>query len=53
MTEFVFPPPALSSVAVAGSAQRYPVHRIYCVGLNYAAHIKEIGADPRRPRCSS
>jgi fumarylpyruvate hydrolase len=49
MTEFVFPPPALPSVAVAGSVQRFPVHRIYCVGLNYAAHIKESGADPTAP----
>jgi fumarylpyruvate hydrolase len=49
MTEFVFPPAALPSVAVAGSAQRFPVHRIYCVGLNYAAHIKETGADPTAP----
>ena len=49
MTEFVFPPPALPSVAVAGSVQRFPVHRIYCVGLNYAAHIKETGADPTAP----
>ncbi len=49
MTEFVFPPAALPSVAVAGSVQRFPVHRIYCVGLNYAAHIKETGADPTAP----
>jgi fumarylpyruvate hydrolase len=49
MTEFVFPPAAIPSVAVAGSAQRFPVHRIYCVGLNYAAHIKETGADPTAP----
>jgi fumarylpyruvate hydrolase len=49
MTEFVFQPPALPSVAVAGSVQRFPVHRIYCVGLNYAAHIKETGADPTAP----
>jgi fumarylpyruvate hydrolase len=25
------------------------VHRIYCVGLNYADHIKETGADPALP----
>jgi len=49
MTEFVFPPAELPSVAVAGSVQRFPVHRIYCVGLNYAAHIKETGADPTAP----
>jgi fumarylpyruvate hydrolase len=49
MSDFVFPPPPPASVAVAGSAQRFPVHRIYCVGLNYADHIKEIGADPTLP----
>jgi fumarylpyruvate hydrolase len=49
MTEFVFPPPAQPSVAVAGTASRFPVHRIYCVGLNYADHIKETGADPKAP----
>jgi fumarylpyruvate hydrolase len=46
MSEFVFSPPAPASVAVAGSRQRFPVHRIYCVGLNYAAHARESGADP-------
>ncbi len=33
-------------VNVAGSDRRFPVHRIYCVGRNYAAHAREIGADP-------
>ncbi len=47
MTEFVFPPPAPPSVAVEGSAQRFPVHRIYCIGLNYADHIREFGRDPQ------
>ena len=28
------------SVAVAGSAARFPVRRIYCVGRNYAAHTR-------------
>jgi fumarylpyruvate hydrolase len=49
MSEYVFAPPAPASVAVAGSTQRFPVHRIYCVGLNYADHIQEIGADPSLP----
>lgn len=49
MTDFVFPPQAPASVAVAASAQRFPVHRIYCVGLNYADHIKETGADLKAP----
>jgi fumarylpyruvate hydrolase len=47
MTEFAFPPPAAPSVAVAASSQRFPVHRIYCVGRNYADHVREMGADPQ------
>jgi fumarylpyruvate hydrolase len=37
-----------TSVAVAGTADRFPVHRIYCVGRNYAAHSREMGHDPDR-----
>jgi fumarylpyruvate hydrolase len=33
---------------VAGTAQRFPVHRIYCIGLNYADHVREFGRDPER-----
>jgi fumarylpyruvate hydrolase len=40
------------SVAIAGSTTRFPVHRIYCVGRNYAAHVREMGANPERePPC--
>jgi fumarylpyruvate hydrolase len=35
-------------VEIAGSEGRFPVHRIYCVGRNYAAHALEMGADPER-----
>ncbi|MEZ5526506.1 MAG: fumarylacetoacetate hydrolase family protein, partial [Gammaproteobacteria bacterium] len=28
--------------------QRFPVNRIYCVGRNYAAHAREMGANPER-----
>ncbi|MCP4326837.1 MAG: fumarylacetoacetate hydrolase family protein [Alphaproteobacteria bacterium] len=38
-------PPA---VPVAGSADLFPVRRIYCVGRNYAAHAREMGFDPDR-----
>jgi fumarylpyruvate hydrolase len=48
MTEFAFPPGPLPSVTIAGSARRFPVHRIYCVGRNYADHAREMGADPAR-----
>ena len=44
MSEFVFAPAACASVAVAGASARFPVHRIYCIGRNYAEHAKEMGA---------
>jgi len=47
-TEYVLPPPAVSSVAVAGTDARFPVRRIICVGRNYAAHAREMGRDPDR-----
>jgi fumarylpyruvate hydrolase len=41
-----------ASVAIAGSDARFPVHRVYCVGRNYAAHVREMGTDPERePPC--
>lgn len=45
---FVFPPPAPPSVAIVGRTERFAVHRIYCVGRNYAAHAREMGKDPER-----
>jgi fumarylpyruvate hydrolase len=36
------------TTAIAGSADRFPVRRIYCVGQNYAAHAREMGSDPER-----
>lgn len=48
MIDFAFPPPAIPSVAIAGSTQRFPVHRIYCVGRNYAEHVREMGGDTAR-----
>jgi fumarylpyruvate hydrolase len=43
-----FAPPLAPTVEVAGSTARFPVHRIYCVGRNYAAHAREMGMDPER-----
>lgn len=45
---FVFPPAAPPAVAIVGRTERFPVHRIYCVGRNYAAHAREMGKDPER-----
>jgi fumarylpyruvate hydrolase len=41
---FVFDPPSIPGVPIAGSTARFPVHRIYCIGRNYADHAKEMGA---------
>jgi fumarylpyruvate hydrolase len=48
MPETVFAPPPVPTVAVAGTAERFPVRRIFCVGRNYAAHAREMGNDPDR-----
>jgi fumarylpyruvate hydrolase len=45
---FVLPPPQTASVAVDGTADRFPIRRIFCVGRNYAAHAREMGRDPDR-----
>ena len=34
------------TLPVAGTTARFPVHRIFCVGRNYAAHAVEMGHDP-------
>jgi fumarylpyruvate hydrolase len=44
---FVFAPPSIPSVEVVGTNKRFPVHRIYCVGRNYADHVREMGGDPK------
>ena len=36
------------SVEIAGRTERFPLHRIYCVGWNYVAHVREMGSDPDR-----
>jgi fumarylpyruvate hydrolase len=46
--DYVFPPAAQASVPVAGSDARFPVHRIYCVGRNFAEHAREMGAPVER-----
>lgn len=48
MSGFVFAPAPPASVAVAGTTERFPVRRIFCVGRNYAAHAREMGNDPDR-----
>ena len=45
---YVVPAPTLPTLPVRGSSDEFPVHRIYCVGRNYAAHAIEMGHDPDR-----
>jgi len=46
-TRYTWSPPARASVAVEGAEDRFPVRRIYCVGRNYASHVREMGGDPK------
>lgn len=44
----LIPELAVPTVAIAGTDQRFPVRRIFCVGQNYAEHTREMGGDPTR-----
>lgn len=45
----VFPPPSPVLVPVTGTGDAFPVRRIYCVGQNYEAHAREMGATGAEP----
>ena len=40
---YLWNPPPVHSLPVRGSAARYPINRIFCVGRNYQAHAVEMG----------
>jgi fumarylpyruvate hydrolase len=44
---FVIPQPPVAAVPVKGSADQFPIHRIYCVGRNYVEHAIEMGHSGR------
>jgi fumarylpyruvate hydrolase len=46
---YVIPTWELPSLPVAGTEDRFPVRRIYCIGRNYAEHAREMGMDERDP----
>lgn len=48
MENFAFEPAPRPGLPIVGSAARFPVRRVYCVGRNYAAHAVEMGHDPSR-----
>ena len=43
MTGYLFDLPQPMSLEVEGETARFPLHRIFCVGRNYAAHAAEMG----------
>src|SRR5688500_14355353 len=45
---YVIPAPRQATVPVQGGGE-FPVHRIYCVGRNYAEHAQEMGFSGREP----
>ena len=45
---YVIDPPRQAALAIEGSEELFPVHRIYCIGRNYAEHAKEMGHDPNK-----
>ena len=46
---YVFDPSPQPTLPVKGTDQLFPIHRIYCVGRNYAEHTKEMGGDTKDP----
>lgn len=48
MPEYAFAPPAVPTASIDGSSTEFPIHRIYCVGRNFADHAKEMGAEVSR-----
>jgi len=49
MTQWLIAPPPPASLAIDGDDRRFAVRRILCVGQNYAAHAREMGADADKP----
>lgn len=47
MLNYVVPAQPITAVPVAGGGS-FPVRRVFCVGRNYAAHVREMGGDPER-----
>jgi fumarylpyruvate hydrolase len=43
LNEYLFPPSPPAAAPIRGRSERFPIHRIFCVGRNYEAHAKEMG----------
>lgn len=49
MTAFALAPAMQAELDITGSDETFPVRRIYCIGKNYVAHIREMNQDERDP----
>jgi len=49
MVAFATTPPQQAFLDIVGSDEKFPVRRVYCIGKNYVAHIREMNADERDP----
>ncbi len=50
MQTMLFTVPENPSLSIKGQSLRYPIHRIFCIGRNYAAHAAELNNKvPERP----
>lgn len=48
MSQYAIQVPPTIALPIAGTADLFPVRRVYCIGRNYAAHAIEMGHDPDR-----
>lgn len=48
MSDLLFDLPTPMTLAVNGETAGFPLHRIFCVGRNYAAHAAEMGSEVDR-----
>src|SRR5215472_12151997 len=46
---YAFNPAPQPALSIRGTDKLFPIHRIYCVGRNYAEHAKEMGGDTKDP----
>jgi len=49
MVAYAISPPPQACLDITGSDDKFPVRRIYCIGKNYVAHIREMDQDERDP----
>ena len=46
---YAFDPAPQPALPIRGNDKFFPIHRIYCVGRNYAEHTREMGGDTKDP----